>query len=82
VAPLDFKSSTASDEGAGWVRFPHPPASLIFQFYQQVTANERKWPERHPSRRFPLKTGKFPLKLVNIPVNGIMGKFSEAIVLD
>lgn len=29
VAPLDFKSSTASDEGAGWVRFPHPPATVF-----------------------------------------------------
>jgi len=34
VGPLDFKSSTASDEGAGWVRFPHPPADLARDAYR------------------------------------------------
>jgi len=29
VAPPDFKSGMVSDEEAGWVRFPHPPATPL-----------------------------------------------------
>jgi len=30
VSLLDFKSSVASQNLAGWVRFPHAPANLLF----------------------------------------------------
>jgi len=44
VAPLDFKSSTASDEGAGWVRFPHPPATnLAFDIFFISIYHRPQW---------------------------------------
>jgi len=81
VAPLDFKSSMASDEGAGWVRFPHPPAT---PYFPHIACNFHTNPltflwgvANSAFLPFPRISRFFPCRHVNKHVNSQDGRAGE-----